>query len=134
MASSTHISKSLDKYSELFQCSSKMPVHWDVKNKRIVFISKTKDLIIWYRNLTVLLCMCICCSFLVLRSLFVPKKFIPLWVLLVQLGLGVFGTLAFGISFALMFYGRSASPAWNQLVEMLKIIQKGNAIFKLREI
>lgn len=120
------------KYVELHQNRIKLPIQWDTKKRRLNEVKRQSgDLNMWYLRMSTLAFMVCCCGFLMARQLFSKTNLIPMWITIIQIGMGFVGLLIVIFGAGIALFAKDLVMGFNCMLEMVNQDAAGKVFKKL---
>lgn len=117
----------LDAYASLFQRVMRLPVIWDVNEKKFVYWVNFKELRVWYGTMCFQLFATFCCLIVCLREVFVKETNVrSKEIVLVQAFLGIMSSMVgFGGGVLIFMDGPVGVASWENAIIVEKIVHEG---------
>lgn len=121
----------IDKYASLYQNFVRVSVEWNIKRQLFFYVSEKNKLFVWYVNTIILFLDVLCYLTTSVSQVFLRKKYIPLWIVILQTTLGMIGGLNVCLAVILSLYSEDIVFAINSIIFLSKRIPKGENISNL---
>jgi len=129
---SLSILKVLDTYTDLFQRKSRFPLEWDKKRQRLVYVSNGKLSVSFYFKILVVVLTSGLGLFLNVRQIFYKERIMPLWIMLINLGVTLLGLLTLVTFYLSSLNGVKIVHCFNELLNMMVKISIGKSFSNFR--
>lgn len=121
---SAAVFKSIDKYAKLYQHIVRIPVEWDTLKQKLVYVSTTKRLAIWYISTSIMIFGVVCFFNLSVSQFLIGKSEVELWIVIFHATMGLLASHTCSFALLLSFYGEDMVFACNSLTILSKRIAK----------